>query len=252
MNSLPTCIALIPARGGSKRIPGKNIRRLAGHPLIAYTVCAARASGVFKAVQVATDDPLTAAIARHYGAFVPSLRPEAISGEFSADFEWLEYVVREWTAAGLAYETFSILRPTSPFRLPATIRRAWGVFAAATGADSLRAVEKCRQHPGKMWLVEGDRMTPLLPRRMPNGQPWHSTQYQALPTVYTQNASLEIAWTRVVHEHRNISGEAIVPFFTEGLEGFDINRAEDWERAELLLGRGEAVLPEIDVNAWKD
>jgi N-acylneuraminate cytidylyltransferase len=129
--------------------------------------------------------------------------------------------------------------------MPETIQRAWTVFNEAGEVDSLRAVERCKQHPGKMWIVEGDRMKPLLPETMPNGQPWHSTQYEALPEIFAQNASLEIARTSVVTDHGNISGSSIVPFFTEDLEGFDINRPEDWERAESMIEQGTASLPTI-------
>ena len=98
------------------------------------------------------------------------------------------------------------------FRTPETIRRAWTQFTRQQGVDSLRAVEKCAQHPGKMWIVEGDRMRPFWPRPDRNGPPYHSMPYQALPPVYVQNASLEIAWTRVVAERRTIAGDVVVPF----------------------------------------
>jgi N-acylneuraminate cytidylyltransferase len=115
-----------------------------------------------------------------------------------------------------------------------TIRRAWRHFTAQQGVDSLRAIEKCAQHPGKMWVVRGERMLPLMPFES-DGRPWHSTPYQALPPVYVQNASLEIAWTRVVFERRTIAGDVLVPFLTEGYEGFDINDPSDWMIAERLL-----------------
>jgi hypothetical protein len=96
-------------------------------------------------------------------------------------------------------------------------------------------------------------MTPLLSdgavsRKLPrgvDGRPWHSTPYQALPTVYVQNASLEIAWTRVVFEGRTIAGDMLVPFFTEGYEGFDINDRHDWVIAERLIADGEVTLPPV-------
>ena len=114
-----------------------------------------------------------------------------------------------------------------------------GAFTSQEGVDSLRAVEKCAQHPGKMWVVRGDRMLPLLPFGRSGEQPWHSTPYQALPPVYVQNASLEIAWTRVVFERRTIAGDVLVPFLTEGYEGFDINDPHDWMVAERLLADGD-------------
>jgi len=128
---------------------------------------------------------------------------------------------------------------------------------AAKDVDSLRAVEKCGQHPGKMWVVRGDRMVPLLSPAAkgnlgdvaPTPQPWHSTPYQALPPVYVQNASLEIAWTRLVLEKRTIAGDVLTPFFTEGYEGFDINDPTDWMVAERLLADGAARLPEVGAPA---
>jgi CMP-N-acetylneuraminic acid synthetase len=247
----PSAVAFIPARLGSKRVPGKNIRALAGHPMIAYTIAPAIESGVFSSVIVSTDSEEIAAIARHYGAEVPFLRPAAFAGDTSPDIEWLEHALTELRSGGRSWDAFSLLRPTSPFRSADMIRRAFARFASQAGADSLRAVEKCAQHPGKMWVIRGERMLPLLPfaSPKPNGeggeQPWHSTPYQALPLVYVQNASLEIAWSRVVFERRTIAGDVVVPFITEAHEGFDINDAYDWMVAERLIADGAAVLPTV-------
>lgn len=222
---------------------GKNIRPLAGHPLLAYTIAAARQSGVFAAVIVSTDSEQYAAIARHYGAEVPFLRPSDYAGDLSPDIEWVEYTLRRLHEEGRPFDCFSILRPTSPFRQPETIRRAWEQFVQVEGVDSLRAVEKCKQHPGKMWVVRGARLLPLLPFG-PVEQPWHSTPYQALPEVWAQNASLEIAWTRVALVEHTIAGNALIPFFTHRHEGVDVNDEKDWWYAEYLLAHGEACLPE--------
>lgn len=243
---MPSIVAFIPARSGSERVPDKNIRPLCGHPLLAYSVCSARAAGIFEAVVLCTDSPSYAEIGRHYGAEVPFLRPAEISGSTSPDIDWVELAIERLAAQGRRFDAFSILRPTSPFRKAETIRRAWAQFVAAGDrVDSLRAVEKCSQHPGKMWIVRGNRMVPLLPMA-PEELPYHSTQYAALPAVYVQNASLEMAWTRVVTERRTIAGETLLPFFTEGDEGLDINAPDDWWYAEHLLAKGEATLPEID------
>lgn len=241
---LPSIVALIPARSGSKRVADKNIRMLDGKPLIAYTIVAAQLSGIFSAIVVSTDSEQYAEISRRYGAEVPFFRPAEISGDLSPDIEWIKHALVELRAQGREFDCFSILRPTSPFRMPETIQRAWREFNSQEGVDSLRAVEKCREHPGKMWVIRGKRMFPLLPIG-PVELPWHSTPYQALPEVYVQNASLEIAWSRVVFEGRTISGEAVIPFFTEGYEGFDVNRPYDWQLAEELLETGQVKLPEI-------
>ena len=243
-------VALIPARSGSKRVPDKNIRALAGHPLIAYSIAAALQSKIFKTVLVSTDSERYANIARHYGAEVPFLRPAEISGDTSPDIEWVDFTLSTLRDNGQNFECFSILRPTSPFRLPDTIQRAWQEFQVEEGVDSLRAVEKCQQHPGKMWVVRGNRMMPLLPMGLA-GQPWHSSQYPSLPEVFVQNASLEIARTRVVFEEKTIAGNVLVPFFTNNYEGFDVNSDYDWSLAEHLVKTGEASLPTIPQHPYK-
>ena len=245
---MPSIVAFIPARQGSKRVPGKNVRLLNRHPMLAYSIAAALESGVFGGVIVSTDSEEIAAVARQYGAEVPFLRPAEFGGDTSPDIEWLEHALTELRRQGRTWDCFSLLRPTSPFRTAETIRRAWALFASQEGVDSLRAVEKCTQHPGKMWVIRGERMLPLLP--FANGQtPWHSTPYQALPPVYVQNASLEMAWCRVVFERRTIAGDVVVPFVTEGYEGFDINDPYDWMMAEQLIRDGAAKLPALPAEA---
>jgi CMP-N-acetylneuraminic acid synthetase len=117
-------------------------------------------------------------------------------------------------------------------------------FLSLQGFDSLRAVEKCSQHPGKMWVLRGKNMFPLMPLT-PAEQPWHSSQYAGLPEVYVQNASLEIAWTRVVFEEYSISGNILAPFLTSEEEGLDVNQEFDWWKAEQLLEQGMATLQKI-------
>jgi N-acylneuraminate cytidylyltransferase len=243
-------VALIPARSRSKRVVDKNILPLAGHPLMAYSIAAALQSGIFADVIVSTDSAHYADIARHYGAEIPFMRPDEIAGDTSPDIEWVADTLARLAEAGRPYDCFSILRPTSPFRLPQTICRAWEAFKRQTGVDSLRAVEKCSQHPGKMWVIRGHRMTPLLPLGPPE-QPWHSSQYPSLPEVYVQNASLEIAWTRVVEEGRTIAGHVVMPFLTEGYEGFDVNSPYDWQLAESLVKSNTAQLPDINHSPYE-
>ena len=236
---MPTAVALIPARSGSQRVPGKNVVPLVGHPLIAYSIASAQESGIFTAVIVSTDSEEIAAVARQYGAEVPGLRPSEMSTATSPDIEWVLHVMD-----GRDEDVFAILRPTSPFRSAATIRRAYDrLVELGDRADSIRAVEKARQHPGKMWTVDGDLLEPLLPQ--PEGEtPLHSRQYHALPEVWVQNSSLELAWSRVLHDPLpTISGRRVAPFFTDDAEGLSIDYPEDVERVERLVASGEATLP---------
>jgi N-acylneuraminate cytidylyltransferase len=228
-------------------VPGKNVRPLAGHPLIAYSLAAAHQSALFDAVVVSTDSEEIAAVAREYGGEVPALRPEEMAGTTSPDIDWVEHTLDLLEAAGRTFDLFSILRPTSPFRTASTIRRAWKELHERAGAaDSIRAVEPCRQHPGKMWVLEGELMRPLL-EQTGDGVPTHSRQYQDLPPVYAQNSSLEIAWTRVVTEGRDIAGTRVAPFLTRDLEGFTIDYPDDWDLAERWAAGGRATLPDVTV-----
>jgi CMP-N-acetylneuraminic acid synthetase len=195
-------------------------------------------------VVVSTDSTEIAEISRYYGAEVPELRPAEMATARSPDVEWILHMMGVLERAGSRFELFSILRPTSPFRTAATIRRAWDELTARGEAgDSIRAVELCRQHPGKMWVLDGAYMRPLL--EQPDGVPLHSSQYQALPTVYVQNSSLEIAWTRVLEKFRDIAGKRVVPLFTDPVEGVSIDYPDDFEVAERMVARGEAKLPEV-------
>ncbi len=239
---MPSAVALVPARGGSLRVPGKNVAPLAGHPLIAYTIAAALESEIFTEVVVSTDSPEIATVSASYGANVVE-RPAELATATSPDVDW---VVQAMT--GRDEDAFALLRPTSPFRTEATLRRAWSRFLElGDRADSIRAVERCRHHPAKMWVVDGELMRPVLERPDP-GTPWHSMQLQSLPAVYQQNSSLEIAWSRVLEGEPSIAGERVAPFFTEGAEGFSIDYPGDLERAEQLVARDEAELPAVQAE----
>jgi N-acylneuraminate cytidylyltransferase len=242
----PSAVALIPARGGSSRLPGKNVKPLGGHPLIAYTIAAARASQVFDAVVVSTDSPEIAEIAIRYGAEVPSLRPAAMASSTSPDIEWVVHALRELEHGGRSFEIWSLLRPTSPLRAAGSIATAVEQLAAhGDRADSIRAVKVVQQHPGKMWLLEGDYIVPLLPQPE-SGVPTHSRQFQDLPTVYVQDSSLEVSWVKVALAGGGLSGTRVVPWWPPGFEGLSVDYPEDWERLERLVASGEAVLPEVE------
>lgn len=241
---MPSLIALIPARSGSQRVPGKNIRPLASHPLLAYAVASARQAGVFDRIVCSTDSEEIAAVARHYGAEVPFLRPAEYATATSPDIEWIRFTLERLPER---YDLFAIIRATNPFRGPEAIRRGLDQLLATPEADSLRAVERVKQHPGKMWVLaeDGRTMRPLLDQsHLPVA--WHAGQYQALPPVYVQNSALEIAWTRVVAETGTREGRVVAPFLTRGLEGFNVDDEEDWQRAEALVASGRATLPSVD------
>jgi CMP-N-acetylneuraminic acid synthetase len=239
----PTAVALIGARGGSERVPGKNVRRLAGHPLLAYAIETARQAEVFDRIVVSTDEEPIAKVARWYGADVPFLRPAEYATSTSPDIEWIA-----WTLPQLEehYDLFAIVRATNPFRGPDTIRRGLERLLATPEADSIRAVERVKQHPGKMWVIDevGRLMRPLLDQSH-LGVAWHAGQYPALPPVYVQNSALEIAWTRVVVATGTREGRIVAPFLTEGYEGLNIDEEDDFALAERLIGEESVELVRV-------
>jgi CMP-N,N'-diacetyllegionaminic acid synthase len=236
-------VAFVPARSGSERVPHKNIRPLAGHPLLAYAIETALQSGAFERVVVSTDSEEIAEVARWYGADVPFLRPPEYATATSPDIEWLAYTLEH---LGDRFDLFALVRATNPFRGPDAVRRALEQLLATPEADSLRAVELVKQHPGKMWRLaeDGRTMQPILDQSHLDVA-WHAGQYQALPQVFVQNSALEIAWTRVVTDTGTREGRVLAPFLTQGLEGFNVDDEEDWERAERLVETGAVALTAV-------
>ena len=231
MKTKPKTLAIIPARSGSKRIPNKNVTLLGKHPMLAYSINVAIQSGFFDEVICSTDSPEYAEIAEYYGAKVPFLRSKKISGDSSPDIDWVTSTIFELEKDNKVFDIFSILRPTSPFRTKKTIQSAFKLFFENSDADSLRAVEKCSQHPGKMWEVNEKFMTPIMQKTL-NGVPWHSNQYEALPEIY-------------------VFGKNIIPFISSGYEGFDINHPRDLHFARDLIKENPNILLEIKKPAYK-
>jgi CMP-N,N'-diacetyllegionaminic acid synthase len=238
---MPSAVALIPARSGSERVRDKNVRPLAGHPLLAYAVAAAREAGVFDRIVCSTDSGKIAEVAQRYGAETPFLRPKELATSISPDIDWIKHALAQFDEH---FDVLAIVRATNPFRGGGALRRGYEQLLATPEADSIRAVELVKQHPGKMWVVEGRTMRPLLDQSHLDVA-WHAGQYQALPSIYVQNSALEIAWTRVVSQTGTREGKVVAPFFTEGYEGFNIDDEDDWDRAHHLLDTGVATLPDV-------
>jgi CMP-N,N'-diacetyllegionaminic acid synthase len=238
---MPSVVALIPARSGSERVRDKNIRPLAGHPLLAYAVAVARQAEIFDRIVCSTDSGKIAEVAQRYGADVPFLRPSELATATSPDIGWITHALEQLEDH---YDLFAIVRATNPFRGPRVLRRGLEQLLATPEADSIRAVELVKQHPGKMWVLEGRTMRPLLEQSHLDVA-WHAGQYQALPEVYVQNSALEIAWTRVVSQTGTREGKVVAPYLTQAYEGFNIDDEEDWDRARRLLDDGDVSLPDV-------
>lgn len=175
---------------------------------------------------------------------MPFLRPAKFAEDLSPDIGWVKYSIDELLIMGRIFDYFSILRPTSPLRTASSIKRANDEFLIATHADSLRAVELCKQHPAKMWKIVNNKLDPLM-QRSDGGVDWFSSPTQSLPEIWVQNASMEFAHMRCLSEFNSITGRVIAPFKTVFPEGFDINRPEDVVALQSLVDTSPNLLPVV-------
>ena len=182
-------LALIPARGGSKSIPHKNIRLLAGVPLLAYSIAAAKQSKLVTRTIVSTDDEEIAKIALGFGAEAPFLRPAEFSQDNTLDFPVFTHVL-SWLKDNEGYKPDILLqlRPTSPIRPPECVDQAIQVLLEHPEANSVRGVIPSGQNPFKMWkITEQGRMTPLL--SLPGIVEPYNAPRQVLPSNLLANRS---------------------------------------------------------------
>ncbi len=234
MNASPQIevLALIPARGGSKGIPRKNIRLFAGHPLIAYSIAAGLQAETVTRVIVSTDDEEIAAIAREYGAEVPFLRPAHLALDDTPDYPVFLHALR-WLEEREGYRPDIIvqLRPTSPIRPRDLVDRGVRLLLEHPEADSVRAVVPSGQNPFKMWRIEDDGyMRPLLSvEGIP--EPYNAPR-QRLPQTFWQTGHLDVMWRRTLLEKGSMTGQRILPLLVEPRYTVDLDNPWDWERAE--------------------
>jgi N-acylneuraminate cytidylyltransferase len=228
-------LALIPARGGSKGLPRKNVLPLLGKPLIAYSIETALATSSVTRTIVSTDDEEIAGVARTHGADVPFLRPAELAEDSSLDYEVFEHAL-SWLDREEGYrpELVVHLRPTSPIRRAEDVDAAVRAMLDHPKADSLRSVSWPEQTPYKMWRVTGDYLTPLL--EVPEVADAHSTPRQSLPEVWWQNGYVDIVRPRTVLELGSTAGERVLPLFVTN-PGVEIDDAAGFARAEELLRR---------------
>ena len=240
-------LALIPARGGSKNIPRKNIRPFAGHPLIAYSILAGLACRSVQRVIVSTDDEEIAAVARRYGAETPFLRPLELAGDDTPDLPVFQHAL-SWLEENQAYRPDIVvqLRPTSPLRRVWHIDQAVQRLLEQPQADAVRTVCLPFQNPFKMWRIEADGfMRPLL--QLDHPEPYNLPR-QALPEIYWQTGYVDAARADTICSKNSMTGERILPLVIEASEWVDIDSPDDWRRAERLLESGEISLAELGFN----
>ena len=237
-------LCLIPARGGSKSIPRKNIRSFAGYPLIAYSIAAGKTAATVTRVIVSTDDEEIAKVARSYGAETPFLRPEDISMDDTPDLPVFQHALK-WLADQENYKPDVVvqLRPTSPLRRVEQIDQCVYRLLEHPEADSVRTVCIPFQNPYKMWRIEqGSFMKPIIASDIPEA---YNQPRQALPVVYWQTGYVDATWSNTVTQKNSMTGDRILPVVIDPEDWIDIDSPDDWLRAERLLITGEITPQEL-------
>lgn len=226
-------LALIPARGGSKGIPRKNIIKLCKKPLIAYAIEQALSSKFINRVIVSTEDDEIAGISVKYGAEVPFKRPIEFAQDLSPDIDVFRHAL-QWLKENEGYVPDIILnhRTVYPIRDVKVIDKAIELFINNPDADSLRSVCLPTQTPYKMWTIVGKYMEPLLP--LTEFAESFNMPRQMLPKVYWQFGYVDMVRTEVITQKGKMSGDRILPFVIED-EGVDLDHEEDVIKAEQLL-----------------
>jgi YrbI family 3-deoxy-D-manno-octulosonate 8-phosphate phosphatase len=240
-------LAIIPARGGSKGIPGKNIKDYAGFPLIAYSILAGLRSELVTRVVVSTDDEKIAEVARQWGAEVPFMRPEQFAQDNTLDLPVAKHCL-DWLAAHQDYlpDALVWLRPTSPIRPLDCVDDAIQMLLEHPQADSVRGVVPAGQNPFKMWMIDEGTQA-MIPLLGVDGiaEPYNAPR-QVLPAVYWQTGHIDALWTKTVTVKNSMTGDVILPLMIEPRFTVDIDIPSEWKNAEWMLQRDALYAEMVD------
>ncbi len=241
-------LALIPARGGSKGLPGKNIKSLGGYSLIGYSIAAALNAKLVSRTVITTDDPEIADKAREYGAEVPFLRPAEFAQDDSLDLPVFQHALN-WLSDHESYSPDIVvqLRPTSPFRPPELVDEAIQILIDNPGASSVRGVVPSKENPFKMWMIEPDgKMIPLLETEFE--EPFNMPR-QELPSSYWQTGHIDVVSAETII-NGSMSGQEIYSYIIDPLFSVDLDNLQDWRRAEMRLKSlgSQIILPPREKN----
>lgn len=239
-------LAIIPARGGSKGLPRKNILPLDGHPLIAYSIAAARASTLIDRVVVTTDSEEIASISRRYGAETPFIRPAELAGDFTTDLETFQHGI-DWLEKNEGYLPDAIFqfRPTTPIRFLAEIEQCIQLLNSNIQADSIRSVAPSPITPYKMWTLEGNDqpLKPLL--TLPGVDEPFNMPRQKLPPVYWHTGTYDLIRTEVIIHRNSMTGKVILPLVQDEKMAVDIDHLIEFQRAEEIIKSTNCLRPAI-------
>lgn len=220
------CIALIPARGGSKSIPRKNIKRMANAPMIAYSIVAAQQAQSVNRVVVSTDDKEIAEIALKWGAEVPYIRPAEFATDTSTDLDVFQHAMTWFSQnENTLPEIWVHLRPTYPIREPQEIDEMVDLLRNNPETDSIRSIAPAPEPPYKMWFIDDDNViTPIIECDIPEA---YNQPRQVLPKTYLQNASIDVTRTNTLRQYHSMTGRKIMGYVMD--HHFDIDTPEQFD-----------------------
>lgn len=245
-------LAIIPARGGSKTIPNKNINFFNGYPLIAYSIAAGLKAKAVDRVIVSTDSPKIADVARYYGAEVPFLRPEELAQDDTTDLPVFEHALY-WLEKHEGYRPDIIvqLRPTSPLRPAECIDEAITLLLNSPLVDCVRAVTLSGQNPYKMWHIRKGFLIPIIQTELIEA---YNMPRQKLPVTFWQAGHIEAIRYNTIIEKHSMSGKSIMPLIIDPGYAMDLDTSLDWEFAEWALSRGnlKIIRPDIISSSISD
>ncbi|MBI4088141.1 acylneuraminate cytidylyltransferase family protein [Candidatus Kaiserbacteria bacterium] len=240
MSEKPEILAIIPARAGSKTVPGKNIKPIAGKPLIEWTIEAAKGSKHLTRVIVSTDDEEIAEVARKAGAEVPFMRPGDISQDLSTDVEFLTHALDVLKAAE-GYEPDIVVRlpPTSPLRTGAHIDEGIEKLLSDDSLDAVRPIHESPKHPYKLWKLSDNEMNlePFLSRSFTGHDEPYNLPRQLFPKVYVHTGAMDVMRRDTILKQESTSGRKLGYFFMRPEDSVNIDTLLDFEIAEILLKR---------------
>lgn len=221
-------LAIITARGGSKRIPRKNIKEFCGKPILCYSIEAAKAAGVFDEIMVSTDDEEIAAIAKKYGAKVPFFRSAETANDFASTDDVILEVIKEYEKRGETFDAFCCIYPTAPFL---TGKRLFSAMELLKEADSVMPVVPFSYPPQRGLIVNNNG---FVERQFPE---YATTRSQDLPKVYHDCGQFYACRTAPFLEAGTTDVKKLLPLVLNEMEVQDIDTLEDWEIAEIKYRR---------------
>ncbi|MEC9293773.1 MAG: acylneuraminate cytidylyltransferase family protein [Chloroflexota bacterium] len=235
-------LAIVPARGGSKGLPGKNLRPLSGHPLLAYSVSAGVQSKLVNRVICSTDSEEIAEVAIRYGAEIPFMRPAELARDESTDLEFFTHAIDELGKTGYRPDIIVQLRPTDPIRRIGLVDEGIQLLIDNPEAHSVRTITDPAYSPYKMWTIDKvGRINPLL--TMDDVPEPFNLPRQQLPKVWWHIGVLDLVRTDVVTQKKSLSGTIILPIIIDRESHADIDTLLDFEHAERLVQKINCVKP---------